>query len=83
MRVKDPKQIKKLLVIKEVSARDLAKAIGYRSHSYVTRILRGEISNVTPEKAARIAAFLEVGVDDLFVARLSSDAGQNVKRNVA
>lgn len=83
MRVKDPKQIKKLLVIKEVSARTLADEIGYRSHAYVTRILRGEITTVTPEKAARIAAFLEVGVDDLFVARLSTDTSQNVKGRVA
>lgn len=83
MRVIDPKKIKKLMVIKDVSARTLATEVGYRSHSYVTRILRGEIKNVTPEKAARIAAYLEVGVDDLFVARVSSVAGQNIKGRVA
>ena len=83
MRVSDPNKIKKLLVIKDVSARQLATAVGYRSHAYITRILRGEIKTVTPEKAARIAAFLEVGVDDLFVARLSTDAAQNVKKRVA
>ena len=83
MRVIDPNRIKKLLVIKDVSARTLAEKVGYRSHAYITRILRGEISTVTPEKAARIAAFLEVGVDDLFVARLSTDTSQNVKGRVA
>lgn len=83
MRVIDPKKILKLMVIKDVSARSLATAVGYRSHAYITRILRGEIKTVTPEKAARIAAFLEVGVDDLFVARVSSVAGQNVKGRVA
>lgn len=83
MRVLDPKKIKKLMVIKDVSARTLATKVGYQSHAYITRILRGEISTVTPEKAARIAAFLEVGVDDLFVARVSSDTDQNVKGRVA
>jgi DNA-binding Xre family transcriptional regulator len=83
MRVIDPKKIKKLMVIKDMSARTLSEKVGYRSHAYVTRILRGEIKTVTPEKAARIAATLEVGLDDLFVARLSTDGGQNVKRNVA
>lgn len=83
MRVHDPKKIKKLMVIQGVSARDLAKAVGYKSHAYITRILRGEISTVTPERAARIANFLQVGVDDLFVARLSTDAQQNVKGRVA
>lgn len=83
MRVTDPKKIKKLLVIKDMSARDLATAVGYQSHAYITRILRGEIKTVTPERAALIAAVLEVGVDDLFVARLSTDASQNVKGRAA
>jgi len=83
MRVIDPKKIKKLMVIKDVSARTLATRVGYKSHAYITRILRGEIKTVTPDKAARIAAFLEVGLDDLFVARVSSDAQQNVKKPAA
>jgi transcriptional regulator with XRE-family HTH domain len=81
MRVIDPKRIKKLMVIQEVSARTLAEELGYRSHAYVTRILRGEISTVTPDKAARIARYFGVGIDDLFVPRLSSDSGRLGKRN--
>ncbi len=83
MRVIDPKKIKKLMVIQDVSARTLADEVGYSSHAYITRILRGEIKTVTPERAARIARFLGVGLDDLFVARLSSDAGPSAKRKVA
>ena len=83
MKVKDPKQIQKLMVIQNVSARTLATKVGYRSHAYITRILRGEIKTVTPEKAARIARFFGVGVDDLFVPRLSSDGSQNVKKGAA
>lgn len=81
MRVIDPKRILKLMAIQDVSARRLADEVGYASHSYVTRILRGEIKTVTPDRAARIARFFGVGVDDLFVVRLSSDAGQNVPRS--
>lgn len=83
MRVIDPKKIQKLMVIQEVSARTLADEVGYRSHSYITRILRGEIQTVTPERAARIARYFGVGVDDLFVPRLSSDSGPSVKRGAA
>jgi transcriptional regulator with XRE-family HTH domain len=83
MHVKDPKQIKKLMIIQGISARQLAEAIGYRSHAYVTRILRGEITNVTPMRAALIANYLQVGVDDLFLPRTSSDARQNVQRRVS
>lgn len=83
MRVKDPKQLKKLMLIQEVSTRDLAAAVGWASHSYVTRILRGEISTVTTDKGVRIAHFFQVGVDDLFVARLSTDAAHFAKKDAA
>ncbi len=83
MRVRDPKQLKKLMLIQEVNSRELAAAIGYASHSYVTRILRGEIKTMTPERAARVARFFGVGVDDLFVPRLSTDAGPTVQRRKA
>ena len=84
MRVIDPKRIRKLMLIQEVSQRELAEAAGWRNgHSYVTRLLSGEIKTVTPEKAARIAHFFEVGVDDLFVVRSSSEGGQTVNRKKA
>lgn len=79
MQVIDVKKIQKLMVIQDVSARQLAEEVGYASHSYVTRILRGEITTVTPDRAARIARFFGVGIDDLFVPRLSSDTRQTRK----
>lgn len=82
MRVRDPKRIKTLLVVQDRSVRQLAIAAGYASHSYMARILRGEITTVTPDRAARIANYLQVGIDDLFVARLSTDARQNERRKV-
>lgn len=80
MRVLDPRKIRKLMLIQDVTQRDLAEAAGWGSHSYVARILGGEIKTVTPDRAARIARHLGVGIDDLFVARLSSDAGPTGKR---
>lgn len=80
MRVIEPKKILKLMAIQDVSARTLAEEVGYSSHSYITRILRGEITTVTPDRAARIARYFGVGIDDLFMPRLSTDAGQIGKR---
>lgn len=83
MRVIDPKRIPKLMAIQGVSVRALAAAVGYSSHAYMNRIVNGDIKTVTPERAARIAEFFGVGIDDLFVPRLSSDAGQSGKRGRA
>lgn len=83
MRVSDPKKIRKLMLIQDATQRQLAEAAGWQSHSYVARLLSGEIKTVTPERAARIARFFGVGIDDLFVPRLSTDAGRSVKKDVA
>lgn len=83
MQVLDPKKIRKLMLIQEVTQRQLAEAAGWKSHSYVARLLTGEISTVTPDRAARIARFFGVGVDDLFVPRLSTDDGHPDKRRAS
>ena len=48
-----------------VSGRQLAKAAGYRSHTHVQRVLRGEAGSVGSDPARRIALYLGVDVDDL------------------
>jgi transcriptional regulator with XRE-family HTH domain len=83
MKVLDPKKIAKLMVIKGVTQRQLAEAAGWESHSYLGRILRGEIKSIRPDPALRIAEYLEVGVDDLFVPRLTSDTAHSAKRKSA
>lgn len=83
MQVIDPRKIRKLMLIQDVSQRELSKAVGWDSHTYLGRILSGEIKTVTPEKAARIAHYFQVGIDDLFVTRASTDAGHDVKRRTA
>lgn len=81
MQLKDRKQLAKLMVIQGVSQRSLAKAAGWKTHSYLGRLLRGEVSTLDLTPAVRIAKFLGVGVDDLFLTRVSGATGQNAPRN--
>lgn len=83
MQVRDPKMIRKLMTIQGVNYRTLAHHAGYKSHAYLGRLLRGEVKTLDPEAAVRIAKFLGVGVDDLFLVRTSSDGQQNGHRRSA
>jgi transcriptional regulator with XRE-family HTH domain len=79
MKLIDRKRLAKLMAIQGVSARQLAKAAGWKSHSYMNRLLKGTVSSLEPEPAVRIARHLGVGVDDLFMPRLSTDTAHNAK----
>lgn len=76
MQLIDRKRLARLMAIQGVSARQLAKAAGWKSHSYMNRLLRGEVNTLEVEPAVRIAKHLGVGTDDLFLTRLSSDVGR-------
>lgn len=75
MILQDRKRLAKLMVIQGVTQRQLAEAAGWKAHSYLGRLLRGDVKTLEPEPALRIAHFLGVGVDDLFLTRVDSDAG--------
>ena len=77
---KGRKKLASLMVIHEASQRDLAEAVGWSSHSYVGRILRGEVTSITPDAAARIAVYFGTPMDDLFVPRASGDTAQSAHR---
>jgi transcriptional regulator with XRE-family HTH domain len=66
--VKDPKILSKLMTIEGISQRELAAAAGWRSHSYLGRLLRGDAQSLESEPAQRIARRLGVDVTDLFRA---------------
>lgn len=83
MRLHDRKRLAKIMAIQGVSARKLAEAAGYKSHAYVTRLLRGEIHSLPTDRAARVALYLGVGVDDLFLIEGSSGARHSDKRDAA
>ena len=66
MRLHNLKGLRTLMVVREISQRRLAGAAGYRSHTYMGRILRGEVDTLAPEAASRIAKYLQVSLDYLF-----------------
>jgi len=66
VQVKDRKVLRKLMAIEGVSQRELAAAAGWRSHSYLGRLLRGDAESVRTDAARRIAQRLGVRVDDIF-----------------
>lgn len=77
MQLKDRKLLAKLMAIQNVSQREMATAAGWKSHSYLGRLLRGEVTTCDTDAAARISRYLGVGVDDLFVVRVSSGVAHN------
>ena len=81
MKLTDRKRLAKLMLIQGVSQREVATAAGWKSHSYLGRLLRGDVDTLEPEPALRIARFLGVGVDDLFMPRLSTDTAQSHQRH--
>lgn len=81
MKLTDRKRLAKLMLIQGVSQREVAYAAGWKSHSYLGRLLRGDVDTLEPEPALRIARFLGVGVDDLFMPRLSTDTAHTHQRH--
>lgn len=57
----------------DVSQRELARAAGWKSHSYMRRLINGEASTLNTDPALRIAHYLHLDVDDIFVTRVSTD----------
>jgi len=52
---------------KGLSNRELARLIGWKSHSYMNEIIRGDVDTMKTDSALRLAFVLDMGVDDLFV----------------
>jgi len=81
MQLVDPKKLARLMVIQGVSQRELAAAAGWESHTFLGRLLKGEVKTLKTEPAVRIAHYLKVGTDDLFVSRSSNDAVRTEQRS--
>lgn len=77
MIVKDHKKLAQLMDFREVTHRDLAAAAGYKAHSYISRLTRGEVASLTTDAALRIAHHLGVAVEDLFLPDSSSNSGRS------
>ncbi|HET6916078.1 MAG TPA: helix-turn-helix transcriptional regulator [Acidimicrobiales bacterium] len=83
MQVRDHKKLARLAVIQELTHRDIAAACGWKAHSYVGRILRGDVKTVDPEAAVRIAHLFGVAVDDIFLTRSSKNPARRVRDSAA
>lgn len=82
MYLRDPKKLARLMVIQDVSQRELARAAGWKAHSYLGRLLRGEARTCETEPALRIAHRLGVAVDDLFLTKVASNPGSTSRDKV-
>lgn len=83
MELRDLKKLKLLMELNGLSTRDLAEIAGYKSHTHIARVLRGQYKTLPPERALRIVAHFKQGVDDLFFVRTSSDTGDIDRSNAA
>lgn len=82
MELRDRKKLQRLMIVQEVSNRRLAKIAGWKSHSYMNRLVSGQVKTLEPEPALRIAKFLGVGVEDLFLTKVE-DFAHHVGKKVA
>lgn len=74
MKLVDRKRLARMIAIQEVSKREVARAAGWKSHTYLLRLLSGAVTTCEPEHAVKIATFLGCDVGDLFVPRKTSAA---------
>lgn len=83
MELKDRTLLAELMEERGLSARAVARLAGYKSHTYVQRLLRGEAKNLEPVPAARIAHELKVPFNLLFRTRVSGDSAQTVQKKAS
>lgn len=76
MILKDRKQLASVMIVQNVSQRELSRAAGWKSHSYLGRLLRGEVKSLDGEAALRIAHHLHLPVDLLFLTVVSEKSGR-------
>lgn len=79
MELKDHTLLAELMDEQKKSARHMARTAGWKSHTYMQRLLRGMEKNVKAEPAARIAHELGVPFNLLFRTRVSGDSAQTVR----
>lgn len=80
MEVRDLEMLKSLQIVRKLSNRDMAKIAGYKVHSYMNRIMRGEAKTMDPEPALRLAKYFGVGVEYLFTTEVSTKPVQNKQK---
>jgi len=79
MIVRDHAKFASVVLVQDISQRELAEAAGWSSHAYLGRLLRGEAKTLSDEAALRIAHKLGMPVDLLFMTVVSEKTGQPVQ----
>jgi transcriptional regulator with XRE-family HTH domain len=79
MELKDPDLLAALMASKKISGRALSESAGWQSHTYLQRLLRGEVTTLKPGPAIAIAECLGVPVDVLFVSKVDRITEQVVQ----
>lgn len=74
MDVHGRREMARLIKHQRKSHRQIAMAVGWKSHGMVGHLLAGRKTGVTPDKALLLARYLSCDVSDLFVTKLSTDA---------
>lgn len=69
MELRSPARLADRMEEYKVSQRELAKVAGWKSHSYLSRLLSGTETTLNTEPALKIAYYLGVGVSDLFITQ--------------
>jgi len=83
MELKDPTFLASVMEEQNKSARHLARIAGYKSHTYVQRLLRGEAKNLEAIPAARIAHDLGLPFNVLFRTRVSGDRARTDRKKAS
>lgn len=78
MILKDRKKLQSVMIVQDISQRELARAAGWKSHSYMGRLLRGEKRTLDGDAALRIAHRLGLPVEHLFLTVVSEKTGSTV-----
>lgn len=74
MVLKDRKMLGRLIVLQDWTIRGLARESGFQSHSYLNRLVLGQVKTCSAERAVAICANLQVPVDSLFLTKMSTDS---------
>jgi transcriptional regulator with XRE-family HTH domain len=73
MQVRDNKLLGSIAESQQHTHRAIAQALGWKSHTMVGRIIRGEVKTVSTDAAIRWAFLYGVPVDFLFLTKASKN----------
>ena len=77
MHVKDGELLGAMIKAKKISQRQFAQKMGWKSHTYLQRLIRGQVRSVTPDAAALMSHYLGLPQDVLFVTKVSANTVQD------